>query len=732
MPRHPDFHAPHAISHRRRSPLPGILLAMGTVAVLLATAIVSAAARAEMVFQPVVSSPESEEDTPFLVEPTQAPAVATQIQMEIVGPLARTRVRQLFVNPEAQWVEGSYVFPLPEDAAVDSLRMRVDDRIIEGEIKEKEEARRHYETAKRQGKKASLVTQERPNLFTTAVANIPPRGKIAVEIGFQEVIRWTEGRYELRFPATMTPRYIPGRQKVLGEAGNGWGANTDQVPDAERITPPLIHPDAGTNPIGFSIRLNAGQPLAAISSPSHEIVVTAEEEGGAVQVTLKDGQVPADRDFVLHWTPRAADEPAVSLFTETGNDGAHYILAQIHTPTPEALRENLLPREVVFVVDTSGSMEGLSMDGARAALLKALDGLGPRDRFNIIRFSSDSTALFDEARAATPRSLTQARRFVANLSAEGGTEILTALHKALDGRFDAQRVRQIILLTDGAVGNEMEILSHIRRRIGDSRLFTIGIGSAPNSYLMRKGAELGRGTYTFIAEEAQVEQRMDQLFKKLEAPVLADLRAVFSRSARADAWPRNLPDLYAGEPLLLTARLDDVSGGISLGGWQGGLDWSSTIPLDKAVRGQGIARLWARTKIEGLNDQRYEGRASEEIRLDVIDLALTHQLVSDYTSLVAVDQTPSRPQGEDLASRAVPSLPPHGWDLEKLFSTPASAPPSSLPRKAAAPANMMMAQDLFHAQGATAADLRLMVGGLTLLIGAGLLLWGRRARGGWS
>ncbi|GAB6051835.1 marine proteobacterial sortase target protein [Magnetospira thiophila] len=715
MTHFPGFRVGYAVP-RRRAPVAALAVTLFCLVTLLVTAVVAAAAHAA---DGLWLRPLSAEGVPLDRAAVAAPLVATQIQMDITGPLARTQVRQLFVNAQSEWVEGTYVFPLPEDAAVDSLRMVVDDKVIQGVVREKQQARETYEQAKRQGKRASLVTQERPNIFTTAVANIAPGGHVAIEIGLQEVLRWTDGHYELRFPAVMTPRYIPGQQEILGAAGSGWGKNTNQVPDAERITPPLILPQGQMmNPLSFTLHLDAGVPLEGISSPSHEIVVTP-DEGGRLTVTLKDGTVPADRDFVLTWTPRAGDEPRMSLFRETGADGADYLLALVQPPRAEARRETLPPREVLFIIDTSGSMDGLSMDGAKAALRKALDGLGPRDRFNIIRFSNEASPLFDRPRPADPRHLKQARGFVESLSADGGTEILSALHLALDGRFDAGRVRQIILLTDGAVGNETEILRDVRRGLGDSRLFTIGIGSAPNSYLMRKAAELGHGTYTFIDNESQVEQGMTQLFAKLEAPVLSDLRATFSPAARAEAWPRQLPDLYAGEPLLLAVRVQDLAGGISLGGWLGGVDWSLTLPLAQAKPAPGIARLWARGKIEGLTDQRYEGRSEEEIRLDVLDVALTHQLVSAYTSLVAVDVTPARPLDQNVTHQAVPQLPPHGWNLNKLFGAPVSP---NLPMQQEA------AQDLFRAQGATAADLHMIAGLLALLLGGGLWLSGRRAR----
>ena len=326
-----------------------------------------------------------------------APLVSTAVEIDISGNTARASVTQVFRNPTTQWREGVYVFPLPENAAVDHLDMRVGNRRIEGEIKERAQAKAAYEQAKQEGRKATLVEQERPNMFTTSVANIGPDEEIRVSIEYQQTLRYDDGRYRLRFPMVVSPRYIAGDASVVGVPGTGSAANTDRVPDAERITPPVIDPSQGkTNPVTLTVTLNAGFPLAEVLSPYHPIDVVAGADD-RYHVMLADGAVPADRDFELVWKPQLGREPAAALLSEV-RDGKTYALLMLMPPaaSDDAPR---LPREVVCIVDTSGSMEGASIAQAKAAVSMALDRLQPGDRFNVIEFNSVTRTLFARADA---------------------------------------------------------------------------------------------------------------------------------------------------------------------------------------------------------------------------------------------------------------------------------------------------------------------------------------------
>lgn len=625
-----------------------------------------------------------------------APALDTRVELRVTGMVARATVHQEFVNPAGAWAEGIYVFPLPEDAAVDHLRMRVGDRVIEGVIRERAAAKQAYEAARQEGRRASLVEQERPNIFTTSVANVPPGAAITVEIEYQHAVRYDAGEYRLRFPMVVGPRYIPGTPVSM--PGRGWMPDTDQVPDASRITPPVHDPARGPiNPVSLRIEVDAGVPLTRVESPTHAIQ-TAPLAAGATLVELAQGPVPADRDFELVWQPAAEAAPTAALFAERGRD-ATFALLMVMPPAPDTLVPPV-PREVIFVIDNSGSMQGPSMDQAKAALTLALGRLRPADSFNVIRFNHATDAVFAGALPATPLNVRAAARWVAGLRATGGTEMLPALQRALDGRERVERLRQVIFLTDGAVGNEDRLFAVIRERLGDSRLFSVGIGSAPNSHFMREAARLGRGTFTFVGNPTEVQDKMLALFQKLESPALTDLRLELPAGAVTELLPERIPDLYRGEPLVVALKTPALPPTVTLRGTLGGMPWEQSIVLHAAEPGAGLHVHWGRALIGALLDRRHAGLSEDDTRMAVIRVALEHHLVSAYTSLIAVDVTPVRPGDAALGSHALPTNLPHGWEYTAVFGM---------------------------GQGATAAPLHVVVG-LALLALAAVALMLRRRR----
>lgn len=608
------------------------------------------------------------------------PAVATEAEIRVSGIVARAVVKQTYRNPFDSWFEGIYVFPLPENAAVDHLRMKVGDRIVEGDIQERQAARAQYEQARSSGRRAALVEQERPNIFTTSVANIPPRGGIVVEIEYQQTLKYDPDGFSLRFPMVVGPRYVP----------------SNQVPDAARITPPVPDPakHAPSNPVRLKVVLDAGVPLARVDSPYHAIT-QRDADGGRI-VELAEGSVPANKDFELKWTPAAGHAPQAALFTEKRGD-RHYALLMVMPPAKEVAAARL-PREVVFVIDTSGSMSGSSIAQAREALELAIARLSEQDSFNVVEFNSTARALYADARPASAANREHAIRWVRKLQAQGGTEMALALNLALNGRENPGRVRQVIFLTDGAVGNEDNLFKLIKDKLGDSRLFTVGIGSAPNSHFMGKAAQTGRGTFTTIGKIEEVKEKMGSLFAKLESPVLKGIDIAWPGSV--EAWPKRVPDLYLGEPIVVSALLDQAEGDIKLSGLRGDAPWSATLPLASAREGRGMGVLWAREKIASHIDSLREGAKEEEVRDAVVEIALAHHLVSKYTSLVAVDKTPVRPKADELQSGAIPTNLPEGWEYDKVFG--------ELP------------------QGATDSLWNLLAGFLTLLLAIGLYLTARR------
>ena len=627
-----------------------------------------------------------------------APTLKTDVAIVVTGIVARATVRQEFTNPSRAWAEGIYVFPLPEDAAVDHLRMKVGDRLIEGVIQERAAAKAQYEQAKHEGRRASLVEQERPNAFTTSVANIAPGATISIEIEYQQTVRYDAGQFSLRFPMVLGPRYIPGVPVSRPSSGTGWAPDTDQVPDASRITPPVGHPSRGPlNPVSLVVELDPGAPLARLAASYHAVQTTPLADG-RYRIELAHGPVPADRDFELVWQPHVEATPIATLFTE--EKGAEtFAVLMVTPPGPTTLDGLRLPREVIFVIDNSGSMHGASIDQAKAALKLALDRLRPADTFNVIRFNHTTAAVFPAAQPASAQNLAAASQYVGRLRADGGTEMLPALQQALDGREHPGRLRQVIFLTDGAVGNEAQLFAAIHECLGDSRLFTIGIGSAPNSHFMREAARLGRGTFTYIGSINEVKEKMVALFAKLEAPALTDVE--IERIAGTDLVPERIPDVYLGEPITVALRAPALPSRVVLRGRLGVEVWEQVVALHSAGEKAGLSSHWARGKISALLDRRRTGMPEDEVRHAVLELALAHHLVSAYTSLVAVDVTPVRPGDESLASHALKTNLPHGWDYTAVFGL---------------------------GQGATDARVHLIVGLFMLLLAAALGAATLRAR----
>lgn len=604
-----------------------------------------------------------------------APTLRTDVRITVTGVIARAVVKQEFTNSSKEWTEGIYVFPLPETAAVDHLRMKIGEHIIEGQVKERSEAKKVYEQAKQEGKRASLVEQERPNIFTTSVANIAPRDRITIEIEYQETVRFDQGAFSLRFPMVVGPRYIPGTPVFVEDqpqAGQGIALDSDRVPDASRVTPPVEHPAHGSiNPVSLSIDLAPGFPVGTLESASHPILIVPEPNGRR-QVTLRQDTVPADRDFQLTWQPAPGREPSATLFTQQ-QDGATYAFMMVMPPAAVGKQPVGLPRETIFIIDTSGSMSGTSIEQARAALLLALPRLTSLDRFNVIEFNSVVHALFSKPQPVTAATMKKAARFVDNLVANGGTEMSPALTLALKAPVDEKRIQQVIFLTDGQVGNETELFELIAQRLGPRRLFTIGIGSAPNSHFMRKASEFGRGTFTHIGNVNEVKDKMDALFRKLEHPVLTEIHVEGPGLDGAELFPSRIPDLYDGEPIVVAIKHTQLPDEVTIQGKEGSAPWMTRLSLKQSESREGLSVYWARQKIASLMDQERQGQDDSTRRQAVLDVALPHHLVSRYSSLVAVDVTPVRPTDKDVIPHAMKTNLPDGQDFQAIFGLPNTA-----------------------------------------------------------
>ena len=600
----------------------------------------------------------------------------TDVEMSISGLVARVSVKQRFHNEGKEWVEGIYVFPLPDKAAVDRMRLYIGDRFIEGEIREKEQAKKEYEQAREQGKKASLVQQNRANLFTTSVANVAPGETVTVEIEYLEDLRYDDGTFSIRFPMTLTPRYIPG-SALPDRKGSGWSPDTTQVPDASVITPPMVAMSRGHR-VTINASVDAGVPLETIASRYHPVDVT--ETNGRYSVSLADGKVPMDHDFELLWRPVPSTAPRAMIFNETIEGEPHYLLMVV-PPDGDSPVAGHVPREMIFIVDTSGSMHGVSIAQAKQAVMRSLEELHSGDRFNVIEFNTHTRALFPQSMPADGSHIATARNFVKGLQAEGGTEMRPALELALRTQSSESHLRQIVFITDGSVGNEEELYRLIEQQLGSARLFTVGIGSAPNSWFMRKSAELGRGTFVIISALHEVREKMDTLFRKLQYPQVTNIDLSWPGGNVVESYPDIVPDLYLGEPVTVRAKAATVfrSGDVvRISGDSISGAWSRYLELTQKDDDPGVGALWARAKIAALHDDERRGANADEVRTAVVQTAIKHHLVSKHTSLVAVDKTPVRPAGDPLSREQVPNLLPYGQSMDAIFGFPATATNASL------------------------------------------------------
>ena len=587
--------------------------------------------------------------------PFIAPAVSHEMTATVSGPLARVEVTQRFINPSDEWIEGRYLFPLPDDAAVDRLLITIGDRTIEGQIKEKQTARREYQQAKSEGRRAGVVEQKRANLFSLALANIGPGEEITIRISYLETLDYRDGEYSIRLPMTVMPRFTPGTSAIdlLGSLTTSLQPISFVFDTREdRLDTPYVSGLLAST-ANIEVRLLGDRWPQEIRSGSH--VLNIDRHASEVSVLVDGGYAAMDRDFELSWRPASGAQPDLLLLSEQWR-GKLYALLMFLPPSVAEVRA--LPRELIIVIDTSGSMHGESIEQARAAVDRALQSLAPGDLFNVVQFNTNAEALFPATVLADPDNVARARRYTRGLRADGGTNMAPALEIALGARDNPGYLRQVVFITDGAVGNEAQLFAQIEKELGDSRLFTVGIGPAPNSWFMKKAARFGRGTHTYINNVSNVGEKMAALLARLEKPALKNVRIHWPADIAVEQWPEKIPDLYAGEPMIVSARLSRLPDHVLISGDGGAGYWALQKPLPEKQDAPGVAALWARHKIETLQDQAIASGDRDAARSEITAVALEHGLISRYTSLLAVESTPVRPIGNRLASLRIANVRP--------------------------------------------------------------------------
>src|SRR5215475_1799664 len=556
----------------------------------------------------------------------ECPLKHTDVKAEVSGSLTRVTVTQEFHNPFQDKIEAVYVFPLPQSAAVDDMTMIVGDRTIKGRIKRREEAQAIYKAAREAGHTAGLLDQERPNIFTQSVANIAPGAKVKITISYIEFLKYEDGTYEFVFPMVVAPRYIPGRP--TGKRGGGWAADTNKVTDASRITPRVAPKGmrAGHD-ISIEVKLDAGVPIDGLKSTLHEVDVASTDNHRAV-VRLKDQATIPNKDFILKFDV-AGKKISDAVMTHRGAQGGFFTL--ILQPPERVTAADVTPKELVFVLDTSGSMEGSPIEKAKETMKLALDNLYPEDTFNLITFSGDTHVLFPQPVPATRENLQRAQRFLASRQGSGGTEMMKAIRAALAPSDEQDHVRIVCFMTDGEVGNDMEIISEIQKH-PNARVFAFGIGESVNRFLLDKMPEMGRGEVEYAGLGDDGSAAAPPFHERVRNPLLTDIEMDWAGLPVADVYPIRLPDLFSAKPLVLTGRYTAAARGmIRLRGNLAGQNFVKEIPVElpKLQNVHDVlATLWARARIDELMSQDYEGIQKDdpqpEVREAITQLGLEY------------------------------------------------------------------------------------------------------------
>jgi Ca-activated chloride channel family protein len=592
----------------------------------------------------------------------------TDVRADIAGFLARVTVTQEFENPFPDKIEAVYTFPLPHSAAVDDMTMKVGERTVRGKIFRREEAQAVYEAARSVGQVASLLEQERPNIFTQSVANIMPGERVTITISYVETLKYEDGAYEFSFPMVVGPRYIPGAAVSAGAGGTA--PTTDRVPDASRITPPVT--PAGTragHDISLEVSLDAGVPIDDLRSRTHEIDVVKSNDRSA-RVRLKNMSEIPNKDFVLRYDVAGGKVEDAVLIHRADRGGFFTLILQ---PPDRVTAEDVTPKEIVFVLDTSGSMMGFPIEKAKEAMQLAFDGLYPQDTFNLITFAGDTHILFPQPVPATKENLRKAHEFLESREGGGGTEMMQAIRAALEPSDKQDHIRIVCFMTDGYVGDDMTIISEVQKH-PNARVFSFGIGSSVNRYLLDKMAEYGRGEVEYVGLNDDGSAAARRFHERVRSPLLTDISVDWGGLPVADVYPKHIPDLFSAKPVILTGRYTGTGRAtIKLKGKMSGRDTVREITVElpeSAPQHDVLATLWARTRIDDLMGQDLEGiqsgHARSDVRETITQLGLEYRLMTQFTSFVAVEEMTITDNGQPRRVE-VPVEMPEGVSREGVF-----------------------------------------------------------------
>ncbi|MDZ4834975.1 MAG: VIT and VWA domain-containing protein [Candidatus Melainabacteria bacterium] len=603
----------------------------------------------------------------------QCPLKHTSVTAKVSGYVSHVTVKQTFHNPFKDKIEAVYTFPLSETGAVDEMIMKVGARTIHGTIKKREEAKQIYEDAKAHGRVASLLDQERPNIFTQSVANIEPGKEVEITIQYVDLLPYEDGKYSFAFPTVVGPRFNPG--PPIGRTGTGRSPDTTEVPDASRITPPVT--PAGTrtgHDISITVDIDGGVPISNVRSSLHEVAV-ANHGNSAASVSLVDKSTIPNKDFVLKWDV-AGDSLKSGYLTYRDpktKDASGYFTMML-LPPKRVTPETVAPKEMIFLIDCSGSQSGKPLDKAKETLTYIVDHMNPNDSFQIISFNNTNSALFKAPTQNSDAMRKEAKQYITELKAQGGTWMGPAVEAVFNQPTDKNRLRIVTFMTDGYVGNDMEILGLVKKHRGASRWFPFGTGNSVNRFLIDGIAREGGGESEFVLLNSAPGEVGKKFYERISSPVLTDVKVSFDGGDVKEVFPKDVSDVWAQKPLYIKGRYTTPGAATAtLTGFHAGKPYKQTLKMtlpDNSATNAGVASIWARAKVDRLMSEDWFGAQSgspnKEIKDEIVKTALAHHIMTQYTSFVAVEEKYVTKGGKPVLE-VVPVEMPDGVSRKGVF-----------------------------------------------------------------
>ena len=598
------------------------------------------------------------------------PLKHTSVSADVSGYLSRVTVKQLFANPYKEKIEAIYTFPLSETSAVDEMLMKVGKRTIHGTIKKREEAKQIYDAAKARGNVASLLDQERTNIFTQSVANIMPGEEVEITIHYVDLLPYEAGNYSFVFPTVVGPRFIPG-QAVTGKTGTGRVPNTDSVPDASKITPPIAPKgERAGHDIDIQVSIDSGVPLKDIESKVHEVDVQKTDATHA-KVSLKNKNTLPNKDFVLSWGV-AADKLQSGYLAHRDGGSGYFTLMML--PPKRVTPAEISPKEMIFLIDCSGSQSGPPLQKAKETLHYIIDHMNPNDTFQILSFNNNVTKFAPKPLHVNAEMKKRANEFIDQLQANGGTWMAPAVEEACAIPADENRLRIVSFMTDGFVGNDFEIIGMIKKLRKNSRWFPFGTGSSVNRMLIDGIAREGGGEAEYVLLNSPGPVVGKKFYDRISTPVLTDIKLDFHGMPVKEVFPHELADVWAEKPLYIKGRYTEPTAGtVTITGFAGGKPYKQDLAVNfpAAEKKNGvIASVWARAKVDRLMGEDWfgaqKGSVNPELKEEIIKTALDHHIMTQYTSFVAVEEKVVT-EGGKAKTVTVPVEVPEGVDRDMAY-----------------------------------------------------------------